>query len=87
MMIETCRSIFKSFNINNLSVCIGWCADRVIVEGVYKLFLRNKRNSALDAQGLSIQHITVTQVVQNEKFPKLPHTIVFNALNSQETVV
>ena len=28
-MIETCRSIFKSFNINNLSVCIGWCADQV----------------------------------------------------------
>ena len=28
-MIETCRSIFKSFNVNNLSVCIGWCADLV----------------------------------------------------------
>ena len=28
-MIETCRSIFKSFNVNNLSVCIGWCADQV----------------------------------------------------------
>jgi hypothetical protein len=28
-MIETCRSIFKSFNINNLSVCVGWCADQV----------------------------------------------------------
>ena len=29
-MIETCRSIFKnSFNINDLSVCIGWCADQV----------------------------------------------------------
>ena len=28
-MIETSRSIFKSFNINNLSVCIGWCTDRV----------------------------------------------------------
>ena len=27
-MIETCRSVFKSFNIK-LSVCIGWCADRV----------------------------------------------------------
>ena len=27
-MIETCRSIFKSFNVNNLSVCIGWCADQ-----------------------------------------------------------
>ena len=23
-------SIFKSFNINNLSVCIGWCTDQVI---------------------------------------------------------
>ena len=20
---------FKSFNVNNLSVCIGWCADQV----------------------------------------------------------
>jgi len=29
MMIETCRSIFKSLNVNNLSVCIGWCADQV----------------------------------------------------------
>ena len=28
-MIETCRSIFRSFNINNLSVCVGWCADQV----------------------------------------------------------
>ena len=28
-MIETCRSIFKSFNVNNLSVCIGWGADQV----------------------------------------------------------
>ena len=28
-MIETCRSIFKSFNVNNLSVCIGWCTDQV----------------------------------------------------------
>ena len=28
-MIKTCRSIFKSFNVNNLSVCIGWCADQV----------------------------------------------------------
>ena len=28
-MIETCRSFFKSFNVNNLGVCIGWCADQV----------------------------------------------------------
>jgi len=28
-VIETCRSIFKSFNRNNLSVCIGWCTDQV----------------------------------------------------------
>ena len=28
-MIETCRSILKSFNVNNLSVYIGWCADQV----------------------------------------------------------
>ena len=30
-MIETRRSIFKSFNINNLSVCIGWCTDQIIL--------------------------------------------------------
>jgi len=28
-MIETCRRIFKSFNTNNLSVCIGWCTDQL----------------------------------------------------------
>ena len=28
-MIETRRNIFKSFNANDLSVCIGWCADQV----------------------------------------------------------
>ena len=31
-MIETRRSIFKSFNVNNLSVCIGWCADEVTLQ-------------------------------------------------------
>ena len=30
-MMETCRSIFKSFNVNNLSVCLGWCANQVII--------------------------------------------------------
>jgi hypothetical protein len=34
-MIETCRSIFKSFNVNNLTVCIGWCAAQVILIGSY----------------------------------------------------
>ena len=29
-MIETCRSIFTNFNLKNLSVCIGWCADQMI---------------------------------------------------------
>ena len=32
MMIEWSKhvgSIFESFNVNNLSVCIGWCADQV----------------------------------------------------------
>jgi hypothetical protein len=28
-MIETRRSIFESFNINDLSVCVGWCTDQV----------------------------------------------------------
>ena len=57
------------------------------MEAVYKSFLHYKRNSVVDAQGLSIKHITVTQVVKDEKFPRLPYTIVFNALNSRETVV
>ena len=34
-MIETCRSIFKSFNVNNLSVCIGWCADQVTLRSAH----------------------------------------------------
>jgi len=58
-----------------------------VEEGVHKSFLHDKRNSADDTQGLSTKHIKAAQVVQNEKFPRLPHTIVFNALNSQETVV
>ena len=33
-MNETGRSFFKSFNINNLSVCTGWCTDQVIENGV-----------------------------------------------------
>jgi len=28
-MIEKRRSILKCFNVNNLSVCIVWCADQV----------------------------------------------------------
>ena len=28
-MIETCRSIFKSFIVENLSVCVGWYTDQV----------------------------------------------------------
>jgi hypothetical protein len=27
--VKTCWSIFKSFNVNSSSVCIGWCADQV----------------------------------------------------------
>jgi hypothetical protein len=33
MMIEWSKHVgafLKSFNVNNLSVCIGWCADQVI---------------------------------------------------------
>ena len=30
-MTETCRNIFKSFNINNLSLRIGWCTDQVSI--------------------------------------------------------
>ena len=32
MMIEWSKHVgafLKSFNVNNLSVCIGWCADQV----------------------------------------------------------
>jgi len=28
-MIETCWSIFKSFNVNSLCVCVRWCANQV----------------------------------------------------------
>ena len=31
-MIETCRSTFKNFNVNNLSACIGWYADQVKID-------------------------------------------------------
>ena len=44
-MIETCRSIFKSCNINNLSVCIGWCADQVT--------LRSARCNGKDPSNMS----------------------------------
>ena len=31
--VVLCRSsVARSFNVNNLSVCIGWCADQVIHE-------------------------------------------------------
>ena len=48
-MTETCRSIFKSFNVNNLSVCIGWCADQVSLTNV--LANENQR------QGLSTMRL------------------------------
>jgi len=34
-MIETCQSNFKSFNVNNFSVCIGWCADQVTLRSAW----------------------------------------------------
>jgi len=34
-MIETCGSIFKSFNINDLNVCIGWCTDQVTLRSAW----------------------------------------------------
>ena len=40
-MIETCRSIFKSFNVNNLSVCIGWYALLNVFNNV--ILARNKQ--------------------------------------------
>ena len=42
-MIETCRSIFKSFNANNLSVCIGWCADQLVLWKICWCGLDRKR--------------------------------------------
>ena len=33
-MIETRRSTFKSVKVNNLSVCTGWCTDRVTIHTV-----------------------------------------------------
>ena len=38
-MIETYRSIFKSFNVNNLSLCIGWCADQVEYTFAHKQYI------------------------------------------------
>ena len=38
-MIEICRSIFKSFNVNNLSVYIGWCADQVTSLNMFLSFV------------------------------------------------
>ena len=34
-MVETYRSIFKSFNISNLSVCVGWCTDQVTLQSAW----------------------------------------------------
>ena len=59
-MIETCRSIFKSYNINNLSVCIGWCADQVILRSARckdkdyegELDIDNKLNTFLKITGI-----------------------------------
>ena len=48
-MIEICRSIFKSFNVNNLSVCIGWCADQVA--------LRSARCNGKDIKAKSVNTI------------------------------
>ena len=44
-MIEICRSIFKSFNVNNLSVCIGWCADQVTE---YPVSARKQQHAAVE---------------------------------------
>ena len=41
-MVETCRIIFKSFNVNSLSVCIGWCADQVTSAHITKTPTRYK---------------------------------------------
>ena len=40
-MIEACRSIFKSFNVNNLSVCIGWCANQKLNRFCIDIFQKN----------------------------------------------
>jgi hypothetical protein len=34
-MLKTYQSIFKTFNVNNLSVCIGWCADQVTLFSLF----------------------------------------------------
>ena len=34
-MIDTRWRIFKSFHMNNLSVRIGWCTDKVKVDVIY----------------------------------------------------
>ena len=45
-MIETCRSIFKSFNVNDLSVSINWCADQVTLRSA-RCNNKDKENSAI----------------------------------------
>ena len=57
-MIETCRSIFKSFNISNLSVCIGWCTDQEINNVVILVQFVLKNN--LDPEWVLSQMLSVT---------------------------
>ena len=77
--IETCRSIFKSFNINNLSVCVGWCTDQVT--------LRSARCKGKDEK----LFITTQQIWKKTKpyysFVQLPkctdfHTCIFHRRTS-----
>jgi len=62
-MIETCRSIFKSFNVNNLSVCIGWCADQII---------RNLSGGTEEYRGSFQFRLSVSWHVCSSAWAKLP---------------
>ena len=104
-MIETCRSIFKSFNplnakltpichllallgahhilhvsrirvnINNLSVCIGWCTDQVTLRGhgakikitVYLSTLTSKSQWAAELRGHGKKYSSWLRLVQWDK--------------------
>jgi len=42
-MIEACRSIFRSFNANNLSVCIGWVPIKWLVLRLFATYRQRDR--------------------------------------------
>ena len=91
-MIETCRGIFKSFNVNCLSVCIGWCADQVTLRSERCNDKENVRCSAVinikyNSVTLSLKFFlqstqiwTVTFSSQWHQFSWIPNNCLFPCL-------